>query len=79
MEAPSQLESFLNTHRSDGQVLEEGSFTLAREKALTKLAGFRLPYEGAWAVKVVQCASAVHGQTGIRIQQTARELSLIHI
>lgn len=73
MEAPSQLESFLNTHRSDGQVLEEGSFTLAREKALTKLAGFRLPYEGAWAVKVVQCASAVHGQTGIRIQQTARE------
>jgi len=73
MEAPSQLESFLNTHRADGQVLDEGSFTLAREKALTKLAGFRLPFEGAWAVKVVQAASSVVSQSGIRIQQTARE------
>jgi hypothetical protein len=74
MEAPSRLESFLNTHRADGELLEqEGSFTLAREKALLKLADFQLPYDGAWAVKIVQCAVTVENQTGIRIQQTIRE------
>jgi hypothetical protein len=75
MEAPSQLESFLNTHRADGELLEqEGSFTLAREKALHKLAGFRLPYQGAWAAKIVQCAVLVSNQSGIRVQQTMREI-----
>lgn len=74
MDAPSQLESFLNTHRADGRLLSgDGSFTLARDKALLKLADFQLPYEGAWAVKVVQCAVCVENQSEIRVQQTVRE------
>lgn len=74
MEAPSQLEMFLNTHRADGKMMEqEGSFTLAREKALQKLAGFQLPFEGAWAVKVVQSACRINNQSRIQIQQTVRE------
>ena len=56
MERPSQLENFLNSHHSEGRLIDEGSFTLAKEKALSKLASYRLPFEGAWSVKVVQAA-----------------------
>lgn len=58
MEDLSQLEKFLQSQTSEGSQQGEGSFTLAREKALLKLANFQLPFDGAWSVKLFQSAIA---------------------
>lgn len=60
------------SQRAEGEVHGEGSFTLAREKALAKLANFQLPFEGAWAVKVIQAALLV-GTGPISLRQTSKE------
>lgn len=73
MEAPSQLENFINSQRHEGQILNEGVFTLAREKALEKLAGYQLPFEGAWAVKTIQAAVSGGVEGPIRVDQTSKE------
>jgi hypothetical protein len=52
------LQAFLADQRSEGvQEAKEGSFTVAREKALTKLAHYALPDEFSWALKIVQAAN----------------------
>jgi hypothetical protein len=52
------LQAFLAEQRSEGvQEQTEGTFTVAREKALTKLAHYALPGEYSWALKIVQAAN----------------------
>lgn len=46
-----------------------GQFTIAREKALEKLALFRLPSESYWCLKIVQAAVAA-GASEIKLRQT---------
>ena len=65
MEEKSALEEFLSRSQSVGETDSEGSFTLARERAIAKLANSQLPYNGAWAVKIVQ--AIVAAQTTERI------------
>lgn len=52
------LQAFLAEQRSEGvQEASEGSFTVSREKALTKLANYALPGEYSWVLKIVQAAN----------------------
>ncbi|MFA5507094.1 MAG: hypothetical protein WC314_25300 [Vulcanimicrobiota bacterium] len=76
MESPSHLESFLNELKASGQSQGQGHFTVAREKALEKLAEFQLPFQGAWIVKVVQAVVAFGVATPIAIGQTRRVTSI---
>ena len=62
MEQLSELEKFLHSQSAEGSQQGGGSFTLAREKALLKLANFQLPFAGAWAVKLVQAAVSAGAQ-----------------
>ncbi|MGE0492499.1 MAG: hypothetical protein AB7S38_25010 [Vulcanimicrobiota bacterium] len=67
----SQLEDFLASQRP-GETESQGVFTLARDEALRKLASFRLPFDGAWALKLVQAAVA-GGAGSIEVRQSSRE------
>ncbi len=51
------LKAFLERKSSEGEVDSEGAFTVAREKALKKLASFALPSEYDWVLKIVQAAN----------------------
>lgn len=72
----SQLDSFLSTQRSDGVVVNEGSFTLAREKALLKLANFQLPFKGAWAMKVFQAAIAFSPDQPVKFTCSSKDTTV---
>ena len=74
--SPSQLEQFLQNQTSVGVSEGEGQFTLAREKALLKLAEFQLPFRGAWAVKVFQSLIADGTKSPIEVEQTRRVTTL---
>ena len=52
------LGHFLEKQRQDGQQDSEGSFTVAQDKALDKMARFSLPGEFDWVLKIVQAANA---------------------
>lgn len=72
---PSELEMFLRGQAASGEVQEtESTFTLAREKALQKIAEFQLPFSNAWVVKLVQCAVAGGSGSPIRIDLHSNEL-----
>lgn len=72
MDRPSDLEQFLQQLTASGTSQGEGQFTLAREKALEKLAEFQLPFEGAWSVKVIQSLVASNVNSPIAVSQTRR-------
>lgn len=69
MKEASELEKFLLEQVGEGQHDSAGKFTLARGKALEKLANFQLPRETAWVSKLVQAAVA-GGSSGIAVRQT---------
>lgn len=71
---PSQLDRFLLQQAEEGRRESEGAFTLARDKALEKIAKFQLPFAYAWTVKLVQWAVASRPIGGIRVDLTSREL-----
>ena len=54
MKEPSELEKYLRKQSAEGNKQGKGRFTLAKNKALAKLSNYQLPFEGAWAVKLVQ-------------------------
>lgn len=54
----SELEKYLRSQEGEGQKDSEGVFSISREQAIKKLAGFQLPFDGAWALKLVQAAVA---------------------
>jgi hypothetical protein len=51
------LGKYLQDARAEGQQDSEGSFTIAQDKALSKLAHFALPGEFDWVLKIVQAAN----------------------
>jgi hypothetical protein len=51
------LKKFLQDQVAEGKVDSQGAFTVAREKALTKLAYFGLPSDFDWVLKIVQAAN----------------------
>lgn len=53
------LKAFLEQQTMQGTVDSEGSFTVAREKALQKLNSFALPGEFDWVLKIVQAANVL--------------------
>lgn len=72
----SELEKFLLAQVGEGQHDSAGKFTLARGKALEKLASFQLPRETAWVSKLVQAAVA-GGSTGIAVRQTSTDIFFV--
>lgn len=68
-----ELESFLREQQRDGLKKTQSEFTIAREKALEKLAESQLPFEGAWALKVIQFAVASNSATSIKVQISRRQ------
>lgn len=52
------LKAFLDSARDEGAVDSEGAFTMAHDKALTKLARFALPRPYDWVLKILQAANA---------------------
>ena len=74
---PSQLEQYLRGHHSEGVVESSGAFTLAREKALAKLAKLQLPFAEAWTVKIVQAAVAAGVSSEIRVSLMPKEARFV--
>ena len=66
---PDQLDAMLAEARSGGQLDSEGSFTIAGEAAIGKLAAFQLPRVTAWILKMVQGA-VVSQAPELRIRQS---------
>ncbi len=60
------LDEYLQEQR-EGEHDGQGCFTLSRAAALEKLANFQLPFEGAWAVKIVQAVVASGTRQAIRV------------
>lgn len=70
----SELDRYLSSHQGEGQVVsQDSSFTLARTEALRKISSFQLPFRGAWAVKIIQCAVAEGSGVPIRVDLTRKE------
>jgi hypothetical protein len=76
MNEASELEKFLLEQVGEGQHDSAGKFTLARGKALEKLAGFQLPRETAWVSKLVQAAVA-GGSSGMAVRQTSTDIFFV--
>ncbi len=72
MAGPSELENFLKEQQAEGVLESQGKFTMAREKALEKLAAFQLPRDTAWILKIVQAAVRC-GAPGLDIRQTSTD------
>ena len=63
------LGQFLEKQRQDGRQDSEGSFTVAQDKALDKMARFSLPGEFDWVLKIVQAANAWECES-LQVRQT---------
>ena len=73
MNTPSHLERYLSEQSHSGTHDSEGQFTMARAKALEKLAEFQLPFRAAWVLKVVQCAVSSRSGAPIKVELSANE------
>lgn len=71
MKPKTELEIFLLSQAGEGKQESRGSFTLAREEALKRIAQFQLPFKGAWAVKLMQAAVAGDAVNPIRVDLLA--------
>lgn len=71
----SPLEDLLLSQVGQARLDSSGSFTLAREKALEKMAAFQLPGPHSWVLKMVQAAVA-SGCSALQVSQTQRETQL---
>lgn len=73
-EDASELDRYLSSRQTEGQLVsQDSSFTLARREALRKISSFQLPFRGAWAVKLIQCAVAEGSGVPIRVDLTRKE------
>lgn len=74
MNPSGNLDRFLQNSSSLGQTVDtDQSFSVSKEKALEKLASFQLPFEGAWALKIVQCAVAGGSFDSIKVELMSKE------
>ena len=72
---PSRLELYLSGQLTEAMLDSSGSFTMARERAVEKLAAFQLPRPATWILKLIQGLVA-GGTDSIRISLRARETEL---
>ena len=73
MNSPSDLEKFLQSQSTHGETIDtEQSFSLSKEKALEKLAAFQMPFSGAWALKLVQCAVSSECFSALKVDLTVK-------
>lgn len=63
-----RLADYLKEASAEGEMTGEGSFTLARRKALDKLAAHTLPFESDWILKVIQAAVASGVRSSIKVK-----------
>lgn len=75
MLANNELDNYLETAQSDGQIDSSGFITITKEQALKKLAEFQLPFENAWAIKVIQSIVAAGASESIEFK--SKEGSLV--
>ena len=73
--APSRLVQYLNGQLGEALLESSGGFTLARERAVEKLAAFQLPRPESWILKLIQ-ALVAGGTCNIDIRLRARETEL---
>lgn len=66
------LEDYLQQEVSQGQLESSGTFTLSRERALSKLGHFQLPNSALWLCKLLQAAVA-SGSSEFRASLLHRE------
>ncbi len=71
----TELDDFLTAQSGIGECESSGHFTLARERALSKLGEFQLPSPQAWLLKIAQAAVSL-GSRSLDIQQTAQNTVL---
>lgn len=62
-------EQYIDSQRGEGHFDSSGEFSLAREKALQKMARFSLPFQGAWTLKVIQAIVASGSREAIDVHQ----------
>ena len=72
------LKQYLDDQRSQGQAESEGAFTIAQDKALTKLAHFALPGPVDWVLKIVQAANAWQAESLV-VSQTREATSFFFV
>jgi hypothetical protein len=70
------LANFVDAEVDDGRLESQGEFTLSPEKAIAKRASFALPFEGAWAVKLVQAVVASGTDQPIAFVQDRRQTTI---
>ena len=56
MNPPSELEKYLQEQSVEGLPESQGEFSISKAKALEKMASYQFPFEGAWLLKIIQCA-----------------------
>ncbi len=66
------LRDYVASQKGEGRRHSEGEFTLDPGRSLEKMARFSLPFEGAWAVKVVQAVVASGVRTSLKVYQTRK-------
>lgn len=71
----TELETYLLERSSDGSFDSSGVFTLNQDKLLAKLAKHQLPFEGAWALKIVQSIVAGGNTSPLKIELDAKSTS----
>lgn len=71
----TELETYLLERRSGGSFDSSGMFTLNQDKLLAKLAKHQLPFEEAWALKVVQSIVAGGNTSPLKIELGAKSTS----
>lgn len=71
------MDFFLNQQSESGHWESEGQFTLAKEKALEKIANFQLPFENAWILKLVQWAVCGGNTTPIEVALQLKETRFV--
>lgn len=70
MSDESGIDAYVAEQHGVGERIASGTFTLASQKALEKLARFQLPERETWILKLVQAAVCSEGAQAIRITQT---------
>ena len=69
----SELEEFLKQQAASGSTDSRGQFTVNQSRALRKMGSYQLPFEGAWAVKVIQSMVVGGSGSSTRVDLTASE------
>ncbi|MCA9776777.1 MAG: hypothetical protein KC800_08680 [Candidatus Eremiobacteraeota bacterium] len=77
MEKVNELERFLRGQADGGRRDSEGGFSLSRSEALKKLSEFSLPFDGAWALKVIQAGVATEQCRGIQVTLSRNTQSFV--